>query len=1185
MPSRQQVERTLVRLGKSAPAGLRSRLGRASRRFRSSFRGPLVTVVVAVSDTETSRIGPCLESLGAQTYRNLDIALAPYAGARRALGNAREHLDADWRMRVLDEQRDLAAAWNHAAAQSRAAYVMFVRGGDDLLPGAVTRLVETLEGSGSDLAVGRDGELPPQVRALAEPPLDAAHRVEVHGATLADQPVAVTNLGIGNRLFRRTFWDSSGLQFTPEAPIGPRVALMSYVRARAFDLVTDEVHLPIGRREGFSVGAVRHHFAGLDEWLERHESLRRAVDALDLPAAADWWLWGVLDSAIQPLIGDVERATDDQWARLRDEVNRLLGSASETAWRSLRAESRVMLWLLAHDRREQLEEYVVARLFTQGRQPTQVHDGVVVADLPFRDDPAVGVPTDAYVLGEAETPLRATVHAISWPSPGRLELGLFARIEHVDLADSEPVVRAWLVEERTGARVDLDVEAAPDVRANLVAPSPYQDHSAGAVRVVVDTEALAAATSDGEPCSWRLVVEMSVHGLTRAGGVTEIDDRASAGFIETGHLGDREVAGARVGLRGRSAGVFRVVARPWAGPRLVEATVSGGRVRGTITAPGGVRRVRLVGPGGSVRARSSVDGDRTTFEVELPPKHPDDSPRRLDLIAASEAGDLEVGWPADAPQFLGGDDGYVVLTRTPTGHAGVTDAAATLVVDTIAHRGDAVEMRGRWLGTPPSAPRFTLVRGAMVVDGVEGREGDDVVVRFSTTWDPWALGEVAIPTGNYEIALHHGGGHLGRVQLSAELIDRLFDFEVDERYRFRVARRGREAALVLLPPLADDERGPYAQERLHDWFDTCDLPVDRQVAYLQSYAGASATDSQLAIHEELRRTRPDITVHWGVADRSSMVPEGGVPVILHSREWYRVMATAAYVSMNIDPDRWYLPRPGQRFLQTFHGYPSKSMGIRMWEAKGYTPRRVDRELERTSRDWSLILTPAPEMDEHYRREYRYDGPIHSAGYPRDDLLLSPDAGRVREETRARLGISADQKVVLYAPTWRDDLATNWRRAELTRHLDLEAASRQLGPDYVLLMRGHRFHARAEGRGQGARLIDVTDYPEINHLILAADAAVLDYSSLRFDFALTGRPMVFLVPDLATYTGGVRGFLYPFEESAPGPLLDTADQVVARLRDLDALRAECAEPLAAFNRRFNYLQDGHAAERVVAALLA
>jgi CDP-glycerol glycerophosphotransferase len=135
------------------------------------------------------------------------------------------------------------------------------------------------------------------------------------------------------------------------------------------------------------------------------------------------------------------------------------------------------------------------------------------------------------------------------------------------------------------------------------------------------------------------------------------------------------------------------------------------------------------------------------------------------------------------------------------------------------------------------------------------------------------------------------------------------------------------------------------------------------------------------------------------------------------------------------------------------------------------------------------------------------------------------------------------------------------------------------------MRGHRFHAKGSDREPGSpRLIDVTDYPEVNDLILAADAAVLDYSSLRFDFALTGRPMVFLVPDLASYTGGIRGFLYDYVDTAPGPLLENADDVIEALADVPGLERDYAPAIAAFNRKYQYLQDGHAAERFATAML-
>ena len=55
-----------------------------------------------------------------------------------------------------------------------------------------------------------------------------------------------------------------------------------------------------------------------------------------------------------------------------------------------------------------------------------------------------------------------------------------------------------------------------------------------------------------------------------------------------------------------------------------------------------------------------------------------------------------------------------------------------------------------------------------------------------------------------------------------------------------------------------------------------------------------------------------------------------------------------------------------------------------------------------------------------RRAFRYDGEILESGYPRNDVLRSPDAGRIAADVRRRLGLPDGKRVVLYAPTWRDN---------------------------------------------------------------------------------------------------------------------------------------------------------------------
>ena len=153
--------------------------------------------------------------------------------------------------------------------------------------------------------------------------------------------------------------------------------------------------------------------------------------------------------------------------------------------------------------------------------------------------------------------------------------------------------------------------------------------------------------------------------------------------------------------------------------------------------------------------------------------------------------------------------------------------------------------------------------------------------------------------------------------------------------------------------------------------------------------------------------------------------------------------------------------------------------------------------------------------------------------------------------------------------------------------DFAAAHRALGDDYVFLVRGHAFNARADSSGS-ARMpgcVDVTDYPEVSDLYLAADAAVVDYSSLRFDFGVTGKPMVFHVPDLQRYQD-TRGWLFDFEPTAPGPLVATTDEVVGRgCATSTGSGASTPRPTNAFRADYLDLEDGRAGERFVDAVFA
>jgi CDP-glycerol glycerophosphotransferase len=320
---------------------------------------------------------------------------------------------------------------------------------------------------------------------------------------------------------------------------------------------------------------------------------------------------------------------------------------------------------------------------------------------------------------------------------------------------------------------------------------------------------------------------------------------------------------------------------------------------------------------------------------------------------------------------------------------------------------------------------------------------------------------------------------------------------------------------------------------------------------------------------------------WGVLDLSVPVPDGGKPLVIGSRAWFSALGSSRYLCRNTDFERYFRKRPYQRYLQTFHGYPFKSMGASLWRATGRSESVIEQESVRRSSAWDAILVPAEFCVQYYRQEYGFTGEALITGYPRNDPLVTADRAAVRSRVLGTLCIDPDSTVVLYAPTWRDTVATSSWSARLFDELDLVALAEQLGDGYTVLLRGHNYNLREGLPDLDTHILDVSAYPEVNDLILAADVAVLDYSSLRFDWLITGKPVLFFVPDLEDYLQS-RTVLFDFAPTAPGPLLKTTAEVGAALLDLDAVAAEYAAARTLFNQRYNRLHDGHATERVIDA---
>jgi CDP-glycerol glycerophosphotransferase len=343
------------------------------------------------------------------------------------------------------------------------------------------------------------------------------------------------------------------------------------------------------------------------------------------------------------------------------------------------------------------------------------------------------------------------------------------------------------------------------------------------------------------------------------------------------------------------------------------------------------------------------------------------------------------------------------------------------------------------------------------------------------------------------------------------------------------------------------------------------------VVLFQSWRGRYA-DSPRGIAEELHRRDVPLRHVWVLDDDASQLPDGAVVVRPGSGQHLAALGRARYIVTNTTLPGYFRKKRGVTYVQTWHGTPLKRIALDL-DRLPLGRRDAFRPLRRDVAAWDALIAQNEFSAGIFRRAFEYDGDILETGYPHNDVLKSAEAGRIRERVREQLGIRPDERAVLYAPTWRD---TETFESEL----DLEAVTEALGDDHVLLLRGHPLVAATVCVPDRPRLKNVTGVPDIRDLHLAADVLVTDYSAAMFDFAVTGKPMLFYTYDLERYRDETRGFYFDFESTAPGPLLRTTDDVIDALRDLDAATAGFAPAYEAFVARFCHLDDGRAAARVV-----
>jgi len=364
----------------------------------------------------------------------------------------------------------------------------------------------------------------------------------------------------------------------------------------------------------------------------------------------------------------------------------------------------------------------------------------------------------------------------------------------------------------------------------------------------------------------------------------------------------------------------------------------------------------------------------------------------------------------------------------------------------------------------------------------------------------------------------------------------------------------------------------------------------------EAYMGRSYACSPKALYEAMQRDKSYQSFHFVWAffdcDKYEFLKENKNTSLVKygSKEYYITYSQAKYWISNSRIPEQIRRRRDQIYIQTWHGTPLKRLGFDV-EVEGGNAMNTLKELQNKytadARRYSYMLSPSAFCTQRFISAFNLDelhqeNIILEKGYPRNDALFrytEQDCRRIK----ATLGLSDDKKIILYAPTWRDNQHEAGLGYTYSVGVDFDFLRRELGKDYVILFRSHYFIANNFNFGEYQDfIVDVSNYDDINDLYVISDMLITDYSSVFFDYANLKKPILFYMYDLEFYKNKLRDF-YIELENLPGNVVQTEQELVRKIHRVSK-HFFIDERYTAFNRRFNYLDGPNTSEKVLSVII-
>ena len=366
------------------------------------------------------------------------------------------------------------------------------------------------------------------------------------------------------------------------------------------------------------------------------------------------------------------------------------------------------------------------------------------------------------------------------------------------------------------------------------------------------------------------------------------------------------------------------------------------------------------------------------------------------------------------------------------------------------------------------------------------------------------------------------------------------------------------------------------------------VPVDEKMVIFISFHGRGYSDNPRAIYEEMRRDErfKDYKFIWFIKNhKSKKIDIPGAKIVEYfSFPYFYYMSKAKYWIINCKMPTYICKKEEQVYLQTWHGTPLKRLGHDIIAPEDATFYRSGVSFDQMCNSYDIdverynyMISPNKFCTKVFQTAFAIDRPrLIETGYPRNDFITNVTENEILE-LKKKFGFPLDKKILLYAPTWRDNsYVTSGYTFELKA--DFHRWKEILGDEYIVVFKPHYLiiNNYKDDKSLEGFLYSVPAEAEINELYVLSDMLVTDYSSVFFDYAVQNRPIYFYMYDLEEYKEELRGFYLDIYTELPGKVYEDETSMLTDIKNEVYDYAFLKE----FNKRFNSEQTGDCAKKAI-----